>query len=36
MLPYVVEFIKFCTGFTVIIASALIALHFASAGMVAP
>lgn len=30
-LPYVVEFVKFCTGFSVIIASALLALHVAAA-----
>ena len=29
-LPYVVEFIKFSTGFAVIIAAALLALHGAS------
>ena len=33
MLPFAVEFIKFFTVFTVIIAAALLALHFASAAM---
>ena len=33
MLPFVVEFIKFATGFAVIIALALVALHVASAAM---
>lgn len=33
MLPFFVEFVKFCTGFAVIIAVALITLHIASAAM---
>ncbi len=33
MLPFVVEFVKFVTGFAVIVAVALLALHFASAAM---
>lgn len=33
MLPFVVEFVKFLTGFAVIVAVALIALHVASAAM---
>lgn len=33
MLPFVVEFVKFVTGFAVIVAIALLALHFASAAM---
>jgi len=33
MLPFVVEFVKFVTGFAVIVATALLALHFASAAM---
>jgi len=32
-LPFFVEFVKFATGFAVIIATALIALHAASAAM---
>ncbi len=32
-LPFVVEFVKFATGFTVIVAVALVALHAASAVM---
>jgi hypothetical protein len=32
-LPFFVEFVKFATGFAVIIATALIALHVASATM---
>jgi hypothetical protein len=32
-LPFFVEFVKFSTGFAVIIATALIALHVASAAM---
>jgi len=32
-LPFFVEFVKFSTGFAVIIATALIALHAASAAM---
>ncbi len=31
MLPFVVEFVKFSAGFTVIIAVGLVALHVASA-----
>ena len=33
MLPFVVEFVKFVTGFAVIVAIALLGLHFASAAM---
>lgn len=33
LLPFVVEFVKFATGFAVIIALALIALHAAAAAM---
>ena len=33
MLPFFVEFVKFSTGFAVIIATALITLHVASAAM---
>ena len=33
MLPFVVEFVKFATGFAAIIAVALLALHVASATM---
>ncbi len=33
MLPFAVEFVKFSTGFAVIIAVALVALHAASAAM---
>lgn len=33
VLPFFVEFVKFSTGFAVIIATALIALHAASAAM---
>ncbi len=33
ILPFVVEFVKFVTGFAVIVAIALLALHFASAAM---
>ena len=33
MLPFVVEFVKFVTGFAVIVAIALLALHFASAAL---
>jgi len=33
MLPFFVEFVKFSTGFAVIIAAALLALHVASAAM---
>jgi hypothetical protein len=32
-LPFFVEFVKFATGFAVIIAVALVALHAASAAM---
>ncbi|HUX81078.1 MAG TPA: hypothetical protein VMV38_02030 [Candidatus Paceibacterota bacterium] len=30
-LPFLVEFVKFATGFTIIVMLALITLHFASA-----
>ena len=33
MLPFAVEFVKFIAGFVVILACALLALHFASAAM---
>lgn len=33
MLPFVVEFVKFSTGFAVIIAVALVTLHAASVAM---
>jgi hypothetical protein len=33
MLPFFVEFVKFATGFAVIIAVALLTLHVASAAM---
>jgi len=33
MLPFVTEFIKFSTGFAVIIAATLLTLHLASATM---
>ncbi|MEK7145029.1 MAG: hypothetical protein AAB794_04230 [Patescibacteria group bacterium] len=33
MLPFFVEFVKFSTGFAVIIAAALLTLHVASAAM---
>jgi hypothetical protein len=33
MLPFLVEFVKFSTGFAVIIAVALLTLHIASAAM---
>ena len=33
MLPFVVEFVKFATGFAVIVAVALLTLHVASAAM---
>lgn len=33
MLPFFVEFVKFATVFAAIIATALLALHFASAAM---
>ena len=33
MLPFFIEFVKFATGFVVIIASALLTLHIASAAM---
>lgn len=33
ILPFVVEFVKFTTAFAVIIAIALLTLHFASAAM---
>ena len=33
MLPFVIEFIKFSTAFSVIIAAALVTLRFASASM---
>ena len=33
MLPFFVEFVKFSSGFAVIIAAALLALHVASAAM---
>lgn len=33
MLPFVVEFVKFATGFAVIVAIALLTLHIASAAM---
>lgn len=33
MLPFVVEFVKFATGFVAIIAFALLTLHVASAAM---
>ncbi|MFA6519825.1 MAG: hypothetical protein WCT41_03335 [Candidatus Paceibacterota bacterium] len=33
MLPFFIEFVKFATGFAVIIAVALITLHAASAAM---
>ena len=33
MLPFFIEFVKFSTGFSVIIAAALFALHTASAAM---
>ncbi len=31
MLPFLIEFVKFVTGFVVILTLALVALHFASA-----
>lgn len=33
MLPFVVEFVKFATGFAAIVAVALLTLHVASAAM---
>jgi len=33
MLPFVVEFVKFATGFSAIIAVALLSLHAASVAM---
>lgn len=33
MLPFVTEFMKFATGFAVIVAAALLALHVASAAI---
>jgi hypothetical protein len=33
MLPFFVEFVKFSTGFAVIVAGALVALHVASAAV---
>lgn len=33
MLPFFVEFVKFATGFAVIVAVALVTLHIASAAM---
>ena len=33
MLPFVTEFVKFSTGFAVIVAAALLTLHVASAAM---
>ena len=33
MLPFFVEFVKFATGFAVIVAGALVALHVASAAV---
>lgn len=33
ILPFVVEFVKFSTGFAVIVAAALFTLHLASAAM---
>lgn len=33
MLPFFIEFIKFSTGFAVIVAVALLTLHIASASM---
>jgi hypothetical protein len=33
MLPFAVEFVKFFTGFIIIVAAALLALHFAIAAM---
>jgi len=33
MLPFFVEFVKFATGFSAIIAVALLSLHVASAAM---
>lgn len=33
MLPFFVEFVKFSTGFAVVIAVALLTLHIASAAM---
>ena len=33
MLPFVIEFVKFVTGFAIIVAIALLALHFASAAL---
>ena len=33
MLPFFIEFVKFATGFAVIIAAALFTLHAASAAM---
>ena len=33
MLPFAIEFVKFFTGFIIIIAAALLALHFAVAAM---
>ncbi|MFZ2500522.1 MAG: hypothetical protein WAW90_00865 [Minisyncoccia bacterium] len=32
-MPFFVEFVKFCTGFAVIVASALVILHVANAAM---
>lgn len=33
MLPFAIEFVKFFTGFIIIVAAALLALHFAVAAM---
>jgi hypothetical protein len=33
MLPFVTEFVKFSTGFAVIVAAALLTLHVATAAM---
>jgi len=33
MLPFFIEFVKFSTGFAVIVAAALLALHVANAAM---
>lgn len=30
MLPFVIEFVKFCSGFAVIVAAALLTLHIAT------
>jgi hypothetical protein len=35
-LPFMVEFVKFATGFVIIIACALVGLHFASVASVNP